>query len=79
MKGKKAALSWSIIHSIGDSLEEQILLKYDENLYLFKINLITGIFVLIYSIFGGIEMSFLSFVVLIIYSLAIIGGGFLLC
>lgn len=76
MKGKKAALSWSVIHSVGDTLEEQILLKYDENLYLFWMNLFTGIVTVIFSIIGGVEMSLISFFVLIVYSLAIIGGDF---
>jgi len=76
MKGKKAALSWSIIHSIGDTLEEKIILKYNENLYLFWMNLFTGMITILFAMIGGVEMSLLSFFVLVLYSLAIIGGDF---
>lgn len=29
MKGKNAAFLWSTIHSIGDTLEEKLLLKFN--------------------------------------------------
>ena len=76
MKGNKAALLWSLIHSIGDTLEEKVLLKFNEASYLFWMNLVTGIVTLIFSLIGGVEMTLLSFGVLIIYSIAIIGGDF---
>lgn len=74
MKGKNAAISWSVIHSIGDTLEEKLLLKYNENQYLFWMTMATGVFVAASSIIGGIELSLLSFLVCIVYSFAIIGG-----
>lgn len=74
MKGKNAAISWSVIHSIGDTLEEKLLLKYNENQYLFWMTMATGVFVAASSITGGIELSLLSFLVCIVYSFAIIGG-----
>lgn len=74
MKGKSAAISWSIIHSIGDTIEENILLKYNENQYLLWMTIITGIFVTVISFIGGLELSILSFFVCIAYSFAIIGG-----
>ena len=76
MKGNKAALLWSLIHSIGDKKEEKVLLKFNEASYLFWMNLVTGIVTLIFSLIGGVEMTLLSFGVLIIYSIAIIGGDF---
>lgn len=76
MKGKNAALSWSIIHSIGDTLEEKILLQFNEIGYLFWMNLATGIFILAFSLFAGIEMSLLSFFVVVFYALAMVGGDF---
>jgi len=76
MQGKKAAISWSFLHSIGDTLEEKILLKYQENQYMFWQTLLTGIGVLLLSLFGKIELTFLSFIILIFYSLAMIGGDF---
>ena len=74
MKGKNAAVSWSIIHSFGDTLEEKILLKYNENQYLFWMTVVTGIFVALVSFIGGLELSFFSFLVCVFYSFAIIGG-----
>jgi len=74
MKGKGAAVSWSMIHSIGDTIEESILLKYNENQYLFWMTLVTGMFVTLVSLLGGLELSFFSFLVCIVYSFAIIGG-----
>lgn len=74
MKGKNAAVSWSIIHSIGDTIEENILLKYNENQYLLWMTIITGIFVTVISFIGGLKLSILSFFVCIAYSFAIIGG-----
>lgn len=76
MQGKKASLTWSIIHSVGDTIEEELLLKYHENSYLFWMNLVTGIITIFFSLFGGLEMSFLSFFILLGYSFAIIGGDF---
>lgn len=76
MKGKKAALSWSVIHSIGDTLEEKILLTYNEYQYLFWMNFITGIFTFFFSLVGGIEITLISFGVIVIYSLAMVGGDF---
>lgn len=76
MRGKTAALAWSIIHSIGDTIEENILLKFNELQYLFWMTLTTGIISGILALMGGIELSLLSFGVLIIYSLALIGGDF---
>ena len=40
MKGKNAAFSWSVIHSIGDTLEEKILLNFNEAKYLFWVNIV---------------------------------------
>lgn len=76
MQGKKASLIWSIIHSVGDTIEEDLLLHYHENSYLFWLNLITGIITIIFSLFGGLEMTWVSFLVLLGYSFAIIGGDF---
>lgn len=76
MQGKKAALGWALIHSIGDTLEEKILLKFNEYQYLFYANFISGIFTVIFCIFGGVELSFISILVLILYALAMIGGDF---
>lgn len=76
MKGKNAALSWSIIHSIGDTLEEKLLLKFNEAQYLFWVNLMIGIFVCIFSFFSSIEMSILSFFVIILYAFSMVGGDF---
>jgi drug/metabolite transporter (DMT)-like permease len=74
MKGKNAAVTWSIIHSIGDSIEENILLKYNENHYLFWNNLISGIIMCLVSLINGLEVTFLSFLVCIVYSFSMIGG-----
>lgn len=76
MSGKKAALLWSTIHSIGDTLEEKLLLKFNEAQYLFWVNFMIGIFVCIFSLFNNIEMSILSFFVIILYALAMVGGDF---
>ncbi len=76
MKGKNAAFSWSIIHSIGDTLEEKILLTFNEAKYLFWLNIVIGIFVGIFSLFNTIEMSFLSFLVTTLYALSMAGGDF---
>lgn len=76
MKGKKAAFLWSTIHSIGDTIEEDILLKFNESAYLFFLSLFTGLVVILFSLFGGIEMTLFAFLVLILYTLAMIGGDF---
>ncbi len=76
MSGKKAALLWTTIHSIGDTLEEKLLLKYNEAEYLFWVNLMIGIFVCIFSLFNSIEMSLISFGVVILYAFAMVGGDF---
>ncbi len=76
MKGKSAAVSWSIIHSFGDTLEEKILLKYNENQYLFWMTVVTGIFVMIVALIGGIELSIISIFVVILYAFAMVGGDF---
>lgn len=76
MSGKKAALLWTTIHSIGDSLEEKILLKFNEGEYLFWVNFVIGIFVCIFSLFNSIEMSLISFGVIILYAFAMVGGDF---
>lgn len=76
MKGKNAALSWSVIHSIGDTLEEKLLLTFNEAKYLFWVNLVIGIFVSIFSLFNSLEMSLISFFVVILYALAMVGGDF---
>lgn len=76
MHGKKAGFLWSVIHSVGDTLEEKVLLKFNETQYMFWMNLMTGIIVVFFSIFGGVEMSFISFLVLIVYTFAMVGGEF---
>ena len=76
MNGKKEAFLWSVIHSVGDTLEEKILLKFNEAQYLFWVNLIIGFFVLIFSLFNNITMSIISFLVIIIYALAMALGDF---
>lgn len=76
MKGKNAAFLWSTIHSIGDTLEEKLLLKFNEAQYLFWVNLMIGIFVCIFSLFSSIEMSIISFCVIILYAFAMVGGDF---
>jgi len=76
MKGKNVALSWSVIHSIGDTLEEKILLNFNEAKYLFWVNVAIGIFVSVFSLFNSIEISFLSFFVVILYAGAMVGGDF---
>lgn len=76
MEGKKTAFLWSIFHSIGDSLEEKVLLKFNEAEYLFWVNLVIGIFVVIFSLFNNIEMSVISFFVIILYAFAMVGGDF---
>lgn len=76
MKGKNAAFLWSTIHSIGDTLEEKLLLKFNEAQYLFWVNLMIGIFVCIFSLFSSIEMSIISFFVIILYAFAMVGGDF---
>lgn len=76
MKGKNAAFTWSVLHSIGDSLEEKVLLKFNEAQYLFWVHLMIGIVIVIFSIFGGVEMSIFSFLVLLFYTFAMIGGDF---
>lgn len=76
MKGKNAALLWSTIHSVGDTLEEKLLLTFNEMQYLLYMNLTTGIFIILFSIFNSIEMSLLSFFVVLLYTLAMIGGDF---
>lgn len=76
MKGKNAALSWSVIHSIGDTIEEKLLLTFNEAKYLFWVNIIIGIFVGIFSLFNSLEMSLISFFVVILYAFAMVGGDF---
>lgn len=76
MKGKNAAFLWSTIHSIGDTLEEKLLLKFNEAQYLFWVNLMIGIFVCIFSLFSSIEMSIISFFVIVLYAFAMVGGDF---
>ncbi len=76
MQGKKAALLWSTLHSIGDTLEEKLLLKFNETEYLFWLNFIICIFVSVFSFFGSIEMSILSFLVVTFYAFAMVGGDF---
>lgn len=76
MLGKLLAFSWSILHSIGDTLEEKILIKYNDYQYMFFINLFGGFFSLIAILLFGIKLTFLSFIVLIFYALSVIGGDF---
>lgn len=76
MQGKKAAFLWSTVHSIGDTLEEKILLKFNEAQYLFWVNLMIGIFVCIFSIFAKIEISIFSIFVIIFFVFAMVGGDF---
>ncbi len=76
MSGKLLATAWSMLHSIGDSIEEKMLLQFNEKQYLFYINLFSGVFSLIIALIGGIELTLLSFFVLVIYALAMIGGDF---
>lgn len=76
MRGKNAAFLWSIIHSIGDTIEEKILVKFNESQYLFYQSLIAGIIAILFCLFGKIEMSIVSFLVLVLYSLAMCGGDF---
>lgn len=76
MKGKNAALSWSVIHSIGDTIEEKLLLTFNEARYLFWLNVTIGIFVGLFSLFNSIEMSLLSFGVVILYAASMVGGDF---
>ena len=76
MKGKNAAFLWSTIHSIGDTLEEKLLLTFNEAQYLFYMNVTTGIFIVLFSLFNSIEMSFLSFFVVLLYTFAMVGGDF---
>ena len=76
MSGKLLATAWSVLHSIGDSIEEKMLLQFNEKQYLFYINLFSGVFSLIIALIGGIELTLLSFFVLVIYALAMIGGDF---
>ena len=76
MRGKNAAFLWTIIHSIGDTLEEKILLNFNEAQYFFWMSLVSGIISIILSLIVGIDMTFLAFLILIIYSLAMIGGDF---
>ncbi len=76
MRGKNAAFLWTVIHSLGDTIEEKILLKYNELQYLFWMSFFTGIVAIIFCLFGHVEMSVISFVVLVIYSLAMSGGDF---
>ncbi len=76
MYGKKAAVLWSGLHSIADTLEEKLLLTFNEVQYLFWVNLMIGIFVCIFSLFGHIEISLISFFVIILYAFAMVGGDF---
>ena len=76
MKGRRVAFSWAVIHSLADTLEEKILIKYNESQYLFFMRLISGIVSLIFCFLGHIEMSIISFGVLVLYSLAMSGGDF---
>ena len=76
MSGKKAALLWSTFHSIADTIEEKVLLKFNEAEYLFWVNFMIGIFVCIFSLFASIEISLISFLVLIVYAFAMVGGDF---
>ena len=76
MKGKSAGFLWSIIHAIGDTIEEKVIIKYNESQYLFWMSLTTGIVSTIFCFFGHVEMSLISFLVLVVYSLAISGGDF---
>lgn len=76
MSGKKTAFIYTIFHSIADSIEENVLLKFNEAKYLFWLNLTIGILVLGISLFNSIEMSLISFGVIILYTFAIVGGDF---
>ena len=76
MKGRNSAFLWSIVHSIGDSLEEKVLLKFNELQYLFWVNFMIAIFISAFSFFNPIEMSILSFLVILLYALAMAGGDF---
>ncbi len=76
MKGKQAAFLWVILHSIGDTIEEKVLLKYNELQYLLGMSFISGIVALCFCFFGHVEMSVFSFFVLIVYSFAMSGGDF---
>ncbi len=76
MQGKKAAFMWSIFHSLADTIEDNLLTKFDEIKYLFYVNLITGIFIFIYTFFNPIEISLFSFIAIIFYAIATIGGDF---
>lgn len=73
---KKTAFLWSIVHSIGDTVEENLLLKFNEGEYFFWCNLFIGIFVGIFSLFNSVEMSIISFLVIILYAFAMVGGDF---
>ena len=76
MKGKHAAFLWSTIHSIGDTLEEKVLLTFSETQYLFWVNVMIGINIFFFSLFTSIEMSIFSFFVIILYAFSMVGGNF---
>lgn len=76
MQGKKAAFTWSVLHSVADTIEDDILTKHNEIEYLFGINLLTGIFIFIYSFFSPITISFYSLGVIFLYAIATIGGDY---
>lgn len=74
MRQRGAAFLWDFINGIADVFEEKILLNFSEYKYMFWSNfVILGIGLLMGFIFG-IEMTFFSFFVTILYSVSIIGG-----
>ncbi len=76
MKGKTCAILWNFIHSIGDVIEEKVLLETDEKKYLFGLNFSVLLGLLIMSLFFPMKLTMISCVAIFLYTIAFTGGDY---
>lgn len=74
MKGKESGFLSTILYTIGDFSLDKAVQKFDEYKISFVFLLVGGIFQIILSFFVGFELSFISFLVSLVYTFAMISA-----
>lgn len=74
MKGKQSGFLSTILYTISDFTLDKAVQKFDEYKISFVFLLVGGIFQIILSFFVGFELSFISFLVSLVYSFAMISA-----
>lgn len=74
MKGKQSGLLSTILYTISDFTLDKAVQKFDEYKISFIFLLVGGIFQVILAMFTGFELSFISFLVSLVYSFAMIAA-----